>query len=83
MVPSLGEANGGVMKDLMDIVGKGLVLIVGLLAIVGGGTCISAFGWSVLALIGGLVMAFGAVILWLTFRPSGTVQAGRDSERRL
>lgn len=70
------------MKDLMDIVGKGLVLIVGLLAIVGGGTCISTFGWSVPTLIGGLVMAFGGGILWLTFRPSGKVRADSDSERR-
>ena len=66
------------MKDLMNIVGNGLVLIVGVLAIVGGGSCVATFGWSVPALIGGLVMAFGGGILWLTFGASGKAQADRD-----
>lgn len=66
------------MKALLNLVGKGLVLIVGLYAIVGGGTCIATFGWSVLALIGGLVMAFGGGILWLTFGASAKSQADKD-----
>lgn len=70
------------MRGAMDLVGKGLVLIVGLLAIIGGGTCVSSFGWSFPALIGGLVMGAGAGIIWLTLRPTGPVQVNGDNERK-
>ncbi|MPM85916.1 hypothetical protein SDC9_132999 [bioreactor metagenome] len=66
------------MNGFINLLGKGLALIVGLLAITGGGGCVSAYGWSEVSLIGGLVMAFGAAIIWLTFKPAQKLDVDSD-----
>lgn len=66
------------MNAFLNIVGKGLALIVGLMAITGGGSCVSVYGWSEVSLIGGLVMAFGAGIIWLTVKPAGKLHKDND-----
>ena len=57
------------MKTIINFIGKALVLIVGLLMILGGGSCAIGAGFNVFALIGFAFLSFGCWMLYLVINP--------------